>query len=97
MKTYRRLKPFFAAGAFYGIDEWTHVHRHPEQNSAIINCFNINEAATRDIAFNPAAFGLDAARTYKFTGAETTSSGGVCHLKVTLPPHGHCLIEIFEA
>jgi len=97
MNTYRRIKPFYAAGVFYGIDEWTHVHRHPDQNSAVINCFNINEAVNKEIAFDPAAFGLDAARAYKFTGAEATLSGGTYRLKLALLAHGHSLIEVVEA
>jgi hypothetical protein len=41
MKTYIRLKPHFAAGTFYGLDEMTHLHRHPTDSTAVIDCFNV--------------------------------------------------------
>ena len=45
MATYRRLKPFFASGTFYGIDEVTHLHRHPALPGAVVNCFNLEAKA----------------------------------------------------
>lgn len=41
MAAYRRLKPFFASGTFEGIDELTHLHRHPSHPGAVVNCFNL--------------------------------------------------------
>lgn len=83
MAAYRRLKPFFAAGTFYGIDELTHVHRHPVQPAAVINCFNLeDQPVTRAIAFDPARFGLDPARRYAVPR------------QVAIPAYGHELIEV---
>ncbi len=46
MKTYMRLKPFYVRGIFYGIDELTHVHTLPENNSCVINFFNLEKTDT---------------------------------------------------
>jgi hypothetical protein len=82
MTAYRRLKPFFASGVFYGIDEQTHVHRHPTESRAVINCFNLEDRpVTRALAFDPARFGLDPARRYEVPR------------EVTIPAYGHVLVE----
>ena len=82
MTAYRRLKPFFARGVFYGIDELTHVHRHPNESRAVINCFNLEDhAVTRPLVFEPARFGLDPAGRYSVPR------------EVTIPAYGHVLIE----
>jgi hypothetical protein len=82
MAAYRRLKPFFASGVFYGIDEQTHVHRHPDEPRAVINCFNLEDhPVTRPIEFVPAGLGLSPARRYSVPR------------EVTIPAYGHVLIE----
>jgi hypothetical protein len=98
MKTYRRLKPFFTAGAFYGINEMVHVHQHPTDNAAVINCFSINGPATAGLPFEPAKFGLKADKEYKFTGAtSSTKAGDVYTVNVAINGGGHTLIEVTEA
>ena len=97
MKTYRRLKPFFTAGTFYGINEMTHVHRHPTDNAVVINFFSVNGGATPEIQFDPAKFGLKPDKTYKFTGADFAKAGSVYVGKVTIPNGGHVLVEVNEA
>ena len=95
MATYRRLKPCFAAGTFYGLDEMTHLHRHPTQSSAVINCFNLEDhPIERDIEFDPARFGLDPLREYKVQGAESPGRGARRTLHAVIPPRGHLLLEI---
>ena len=97
MKTYRRLKPFFAAGTFYGIDELTHIHRHPQQNAAVVNCFNLNpDPVVRKIAFEPERFGLKPGRHYQFSGADF-SAGNPYTANVTIPGRGHVFLEVTEA
>ena len=92
--TYRRLKPFFTTGAFYGIDELTHVHVDRKKTGAVINCFNLEtHPVTRDIPFTPALYNLPP-KPYTFTGATPANSGPNYTLKVTIPPLGHTLIEI---
>lgn len=92
---YRRLKPHFSAGTFYGIDESTHVHRHPTEATAIINCFNLDATPIeKKIDFEPGRFELPADKNYKFRGAEFSPSNNIYSGKVTIPPMGHRLIEI---
>jgi hypothetical protein len=80
MKEYQRLKPFFARGVFYGLDELTHVHRHPSEAKLVLNCFNLEDkAVTRTVAFDGARFGL---------------AGGRFSREVTIPAYGHVLVEV---
>ena len=95
LATYRRLKRYFCNGAFYGIDEVTHVHVHPDGKSAVVNCFNLEKSRVeREIRFDPARYGLPAvAKTFK--GAEnSTVADGVYTIKISIPPTGHALIEV---
>ena len=69
MANYRRLKPYFAAATFYGIDEQTHVHSDEKTNTAVMNCFNLsNVPIEKEIRFDPAQLGLSSAKTYQFSG-----------------------------
>ena len=98
MKTYMRLKPFFTAGTFYGINEMVHVHKHPSDNTAVINCFAVNGPATAGLPFDPAKFGLKAGKEYKFTGAtSSTKAGDIYTVNVAINAGGHTLIEVTEA
>jgi hypothetical protein len=91
---YIRLKPHFASGTFYGIDETTHVHLHPTAHTAVINCFNLDQnPIAKRIEFMPEKFGLAAGNSYKFTGADFTSANGTYSAEITIPPMGHSLIE----
>jgi hypothetical protein len=93
--TYRRLKPFFTTGTFYGIDELTHVHVDRKRTGAVINCFNLdNNPVDREIKFAPATFGLATSKTYLFTGGRFTQTGDAYTGKVTVPAQGHALIEV---
>ena len=93
--TYLRLKPYFTAGVFYGIDESTHVHRHPDQSTAVVNCFNLDrEPRSREVRFDPASVGLDPNREYRAIGQLLSRSGRAYLFTVDLPPLGHRLIEI---
>jgi hypothetical protein len=83
MAAYRRLKTFFASGVFYGIDEQTHLHRHPTESRAVINCFNLEERpVTRALDFEASRFGLDTTLRYEVPR------------EVTIPAHAHVLIEV---
>ena len=95
MTNYRRLKPYYASGKFYGIDEQTHVHTDPEGKSAVINCFNLDEQpAEREIRFEPARLGLSTGATLKFSGADFTRSGDAYVGRVSIPARGHTLVEV---
>ena len=95
MAVYRRLKPFFAAGTFYGIDETTHLHRHPSQSAAVINCFNLDDhSAARQIEFEPARFGLDPKKEYDIKGAPARRVGDRYIIDLVIPSYGHVLLEV---
>jgi hypothetical protein len=95
MTTYRRLKPYFAAGIFYGIDEQTHVHADAKTNTAVVNCFNLGKAAVdREIRFVPAQLGLPPGKNYQFSVAGFHRSGETYIGKVSIPAEGHTLIEV---
>ena len=69
MATYRRLEPSFKRGTFCGIDELAHVHIHPSQPAAVINCFNLEDRSRqRELEFVPERCGLDPSRNYKVQG-----------------------------
>jgi hypothetical protein len=94
MAAYRRLKRFFAAGTFWGIDELTHLHRHPRDKSAVINCFNLDDkASTRRVSVELERYGLDAKREYHVTGKSERRVGSI-EAEVSIPAYGHNLIEI---
>ena len=95
MVHYRRLKPYFAAGTFYGLEEMIHLHRHPAASAAVINCFNLEEQAVeRSIEFEPARFGLDPAKEYRVTGASSRRDPDRYTLEASIPARGHVLVEI---
>jgi hypothetical protein len=95
MTAYRRLKPFFAAGIFYGIDEVTHVHRHPTEPVAVINCFNLEDrSVTRRVEFELARFGLDAGAAFEVKGAPAHRMDDRYVIDVALPSYGHSLLEL---
>jgi len=97
MKDYMRLKPFFTAGQIYGIAESVHVHRHPTENAAVMNIFNVGAELPPKIVFEPAKFGLKADKSYKFSVGNFTKEGGA-YVSTTLPPDmGHTLVEVTEA
>ena len=83
--TYRRLKPFYARGRFFGIDGQTHVHTDPDGDQrAVVNCFNLDDdPVTREIVFRPADLELDPAAAFAFAGAEFTRDGDAYRGSVT--------------
>jgi hypothetical protein len=92
--TYRRLKRYFCNGTFYGINELTHVHVHPDKKSAVINCFNLTQQLeNREIKFDPALYGM-ATGPRTFSKGTFTLTGNVYIGKVLVAGFGHELIEI---
>jgi hypothetical protein len=92
---YRRLKPFFTTGLFYGIDELTHVHIDRKKTGAVINAFNLEkDPVERKITFAPTAYGLSGGRIYKWKGGTMTQNGDIYTANVLIPGFGHTLIEI---
>ncbi len=98
MATYRRLEPFFKAGAFYGLDEMAHVHVHPSEPAAVVNCFNLEDhPVRRTLEIDPAKFGLDASRPYEIKGASARRDGSHYVVEVEIPSQGQVLLEMRES
>ena len=97
MATYRRLEAFFKAGAFYGIDEMVHVHVHPRDPAAVINCFNLEDhAVRRTIELDPAKFGLAAGSEYEIRGGNARRKANGYAVDVEVPSLGHVLLEMVK-
>jgi hypothetical protein len=95
MANYRRLKPYFALGKFYGIDEQTHVHTDRQGKTAVMNCFNLDDhPVEKEIRFEPTRLGLSSGKTYQFSGANFSRSGDAYVGKMSIPAIGHTLIEV---
>ena len=95
MATYRRLEAFFKAGAFYGLDEMAHVHVHPSEPSAVVNCFNLEDHPVhRQLELDPAKFGLNASDQYEIKGASARREENRYVMEVEIPSHGHVLLEL---
>jgi hypothetical protein len=95
MATYRRLETFFKAGTFYGLDEMVHVHVHPTEPAAVINCFNLEDhAVNRRIELPLGKLGLKANGSYQIRGATAQRAEDRYILEVGLPGYGHSLIEL---
>jgi hypothetical protein len=98
MATYRRLETFFKAGIFYGLDEMVHVHVHPTEPAAVINCFNLEDhAVNRRIELDPRKLGLETTGSYQINGATTQQAEGPYIIHVAVPSYGHSLIEVRQA
>jgi hypothetical protein len=96
MAAYRRLKPYFASGVFFGIDEQTHLHSAPDGQSAVINCFNLGDNDTeREIRFAPARVGLATGKDFKISGGSAFRRSGDLYVGTArIPARGHTLIEV---
>jgi hypothetical protein len=98
MATYRRLDAFFKAGTFFGIDELAHVHVHPAQSAAVVNCFNLEDLPRqRELEFVPERYGLHPKRSYKVQGVPARAAQEGYTLMFTVPALGHQLAEIWAA
>jgi hypothetical protein len=82
-------------GKFYGLGEMVHVHVHPSEPAAVINCFNLEDkTATQHLEFTPTQIGLDGSREYQVIGATASRKGDLYLLDVVVPALGHALVEL---
>ena len=92
MSAYRRLKPCYAAGTFYGLDEVTHLHKHPREPLAAINCFNLEDRAVeRTVKVDLARIGLDPRKEYQVEDVPSRRDGDAYIFDLKLPPLSHQL------
>ena len=97
MAAYRRLETFFKAGTFYGVDEMVHIHVHPSEPSAVINCFNLEDhPVRRTIEIDPVKIGLDAGHKYEIRGASARREEDRYIIDVEIPSQGHVLLEMLK-
>jgi hypothetical protein len=97
MAAYRRLETFFKAGTFYGVDEMVHIHVHPSEPSAVINCFNLEDhPVRRTIEIDPVKIGLDARHKYEIRGASARPEENRYIIDVEIPSQGHVLLEMLK-
>jgi hypothetical protein len=95
MATYRRLEAFYKAGTFYGLDEMVHVHVHPTESAAVINCFNLkDEPVRRTVALDLGKCGMDANHNYKIKGTDARRDANRYIFDVVIPSRGHVLLEM---
>jgi hypothetical protein len=98
MASYRRLQPFFKAGTFYGLEETVHVHIHPEESAAVINCFNLEDRPLhKEVQFVPERYGLPGKLDYSAHGVSSRVSEGHYVLVFDVPPLGHSLAEVWSS
>lgn len=102
MQKYRKLKPYFARGGFYGIPECSeqvHIHVLPDRRSAVINAFNLSDE-TREIHGEIAleAIGLPLGERYINPAPHYAVASDRGHLVIrrTLPPWGHEVAELYS-
>ncbi len=65
MQTYRRLERFYKRGEFYGMGEGIHLHVLPDEESFVVNLFNLSdEEQVIEGSLPFARMGLDPTRWY---------------------------------
>lgn len=95
MRTYRRLKPYFTRGQFFGLGEQTHVHTARDGASAVVNCFNLSDEDTlRRVRIRPADVGLRDDIAFSIVGADLRLHNDEYVGDVHIPAQGHQLLEI---
>ncbi len=100
MRTYRRLKPYFTRGDFYGVPgcaEQMHVHALPERHSAVINVFNLSdEPRVVEGEVDLGQIGLPPDEWYAHPAPHARIDSGRGRLTISrrLPAWGHELIEL---
>jgi len=99
MGTYRRLKPFFTRGAFYGDDEnpeAVHIHVLQEEQAAVVNLFNLsNQERVLEGSVALSDIGLDPDRWYITPGPALRLAGGRAHWRRRLASWGTDVLELW--
>jgi len=96
MVLYDKLSRYFKRGRFYGFGESVHLHVLPEENSFVVNLFNLS-AETRQLhtEVSPAQIGLDVNRYYTGYGLmDVDPKKGVFIIDRTMEPWS---TEVFES
>lgn len=80
----------FTLGAFYGIDELTHVHVYPDSRRAVILAFNLDDKPVeREFEIDLEAWDMKTGEV-KVEGADLTASSA----RVAIPPKGVTIVDL---
>ncbi len=87
MRTYRRWERFYKRGEFYGVNEDIHLHVLPEENTFLVNLFNLS-SQKRVIggSIGLGQMGLQAGRLEDTAENAGTLAGGVWSIRRELAP-----------
>jgi hypothetical protein len=95
MQTYLKLKPFYAQGSFYGLDETVHAHTLPQLRSCLLDCFNLeNEPTRKQVTFTLRDVGLSPAQSVKIEGAPFSLADEKISIDLALPARSHLLLKL---
>ena len=95
MREYMRLKPFFARGQFFGLDETVHVHTLKKEQRAVVNVFNLDSSARKiEVSLKPEEIGLAPDADIQVSGAEHRKHGSTHVLTFSLPARSPAIAEI---
>jgi hypothetical protein len=95
MTLYKKIKPFFTRGIFYGINQNIHLHVDETEKLGVITAYNLSSRVQIiDVQFDPIKYGLDVSTVEIYNGTNkiistiklTQSSNNVRHFKVEISP-----------
>ena len=95
MSLYKKLKPFFTRGTFYGIDKDIHLHVDEINNTGVITAYNRSSRKRHiEIQINHLRYGLDVNTAEIYNGTNqvistmnlTKKSNNICQFVVEIPP-----------
>jgi len=93
MAQYLELKDLYSRGAFYAIDELTHVHVLPESGRCVVNAYNLTDAPvvrSVDIRLND----LGLLENVVVDGVKHEALGGRVVLHLEIPPFSPLVIPM---
>ena len=96
-KRYRELERFFKVGQFYGMSEEIHVHVLPDENSLVVNVFNLSDGPRRiEGRCLMAGLGIDPSAWFTChpDGVSMNPDTGELVVSCWLPPWGNRLCEL---
>jgi hypothetical protein len=94
MQTYLSLKPFYARGIFYGLDETVHAHTLPDVHQSVVNVFNLEETpAQKQVRWRLSEIGLPSG-TVQVENATFRQDGDEVVLNMSIPPCGHQWVKV---
>jgi hypothetical protein len=95
MKKYRKLEEFYKRGEIYGISEEIHLHVLPDDNSFVVNLFNLSdEPRTINGEISLKEIQLDPDKWYISSKGGTLRSGKIS-VNRTMQPWAAEVLEVY--